>query len=370
LADRGRSFLLDEARTSDYFLLGELHGDNEIPLLIRRLWPEIWKAGYRHVAAEVSPWAAAQLEALPGADEPHIEGLWTRQQANDIRVPAGPGANVLWGCDMEEMHPEYLIRDLARLNPKDPALRKMVDLTRDGYKRTLAEELSALMSGTTPARDVNVNGISLRSNLEVTLEIEKYRANPTTKMMAQNERERLMKTQFIEHLGAPPDAQSKIFLRFGRNHLHRGYDARGISTLGNFIAEFAIPRGQTVFNVGAFGAGGQATLMGETFSADERSDEPAFALLAEKARFDATIYDLRPLRPLLHGITGRQTIAARDKPDLLGGRLRCVDLLQDGYAAQGIVSRRVAVENCPGTWFRRFARDGLACFRVTRLSTS
>ena len=65
LADTGRAFLLDEARRSDYFLLGELHGDNEIPQLIRKLWPEMWKAGYRHVAAEVSPWAAVQLETAP-----------------------------------------------------------------------------------------------------------------------------------------------------------------------------------------------------------------------------------------------------------------------------------------------------------------
>jgi hypothetical protein len=42
--------------------------------------------------------------------------------------------------------------------------------------------------------------------------------------------------------------------------------------------------------------------MGETFDADERGDEPAFALLAGKARYAATVFDLRPLRPLLHAI--------------------------------------------------------------------
>jgi hypothetical protein len=121
---------------------------------------------------------------------------------------------------------------------------------------------------------------------------------------AQEERELLMKGQFLEHLRRRSASQtgSKILLRFGRNHLHRGYDARGISTLGNFIAEFAIARGKKAFNVGAFGAGGKATLMGETFGADERADELAFALLAEKAKYPETLYDLRPLRPLLHRI--------------------------------------------------------------------
>jgi len=93
-----------------------------------------------------------------------------------------------------------------------------------------------------------------------------------------------------------------VLLRFGRNHLHRGYDARGISTLGNFIAEFALEEGKKTFNVGAFGAGGQQTVAGKTYDADERQDELTFALLAERAKYSATIFDLRFLRPLLHQI--------------------------------------------------------------------
>lgn len=33
---------------------------------------------------------------------------------------------------------------------------------------------------------------------------------------------------------------------------------------------------------------------------DERKDDPAFELLASHARFDSTVFDLRPLRRLLH----------------------------------------------------------------------
>jgi hypothetical protein len=35
---------------------------------------------------------------------------------------------------------------------------------------------------------------------------------------------------------------------------------------------------------------------------DERSDDPAFAYLASVARYPATVFDLRPLRPILHGL--------------------------------------------------------------------
>ncbi|HKF46736.1 MAG TPA: hypothetical protein VKB38_05215 [Terracidiphilus sp.] len=304
LAKDGRSFLIDEARKSNYFLLGELHGDNEIPDLLHAMWPGLWKNGYRYVAAEISPWTADRLEAQPDGSAPPVEGLWTRKQADDLHSAAERGAHILWGCDMEEIHPEYLIRELAGLNPDNASLKQMDAITKNGYQRSMASKLLALAKTSRPANDTIVNDISLSQCLLATLQIDADRADPAAKMSAQQARELLMKTQFLEHFRAHIHAEraDKVLLRFGRNHLHRGFDARGISTLGNFVAEFAISRGKSVFNVGAFGAGGKATLMGETFSMDETQYELTFALLAGEAHHAATVFDLRPLRPLLHAI--------------------------------------------------------------------
>ena len=305
----GKEFLLNEAQSNDYFLLGELHGENEIPALLRVLWPEMWRSGYRHIAAEISPWAAAQLEADPAVHGPKIAGLWTRRQARDARSFAHPGSSVLWGCDMEEIQPELLARELQSLNPTDRSLQQIVELTKDGYSRRMAPQLLALARKLTDVKDEQFGGISLRENLVDTLEIDQNRSDPATKMIAQNERELLMKRLFLAHLQLEPEHGSKVMLRFGRNHLHRGYDARGISTLGNFVAEYALAHGQNTFHVGAFAAGGKESLMGETWDADERGDEPAFALLAEKARFGVTVFDLRPLRPLLHALPQNERTA-------------------------------------------------------------
>jgi hypothetical protein len=304
LENDGRAFLLNEARNNDFFLLGELHGENEIPALLRALWPEMWKQAYRHIAAEVSPWAAHQLEFGSAEKGAEVRGLWTTQEAADVHAPAGPDVSVLWGCDMEEEQPELLIRGLAARNPSDPTLKQMMELTKDGYNRKLAPALLDLARKSKEVADETVNGLSLRENLLATLEIEANRLTPETKMTAQNEREKLMKDQFLAHFHQLPaqETSSKVLVRFGRNHLHRGYDARGISTLGNFIAEFAVAEGRTAFNVGAFGSGGKASLLGDTWDADERQDEPAFALLAANARYSATLFDLRPLRALLHQI--------------------------------------------------------------------
>lgn len=300
----GLKFLLDEASNNDFFMLGELHGDNEIPALLRVLWPLMWKHGYRHIAAEVSPWAAHQLEFVPAGKGPEVQGLWTKDEVIDVHSLAESRAEVLWGCDIEEVQPQLLIAELALLNPSDLDLRRMTELTKDGYNRKMAPELLDLAKGSKGNKDAVVNDMSLRENLIGTLEVEKNRLDANTKLIAQNERERLMKEQFLKHFrrGSAAGTPSKVLLRFGRNHLHRGYDARGISTLGNFIAEFAVAGGKKTFNVGAFGAGGKATLFGDTWDADERKDELAFALLAEKARYSATVFDLRPLRALLHRI--------------------------------------------------------------------
>ncbi len=119
----------------------------------------------------------------------------------------------------------------------------MVQLTRRGYSRKLAPALIELATKAGPMKDKKIVGISLRQNLLATLEIDRDRVSPDTKMIAQNERELLMKQQLLAHLQHESQPGSKVLVRFGHNHLHRGFDTRGISTLGNFVVEFATRTG-------------------------------------------------------------------------------------------------------------------------------
>ena len=302
LSGSGTAFLAEEARNVSFFLLGELHGENEIPALLKKLWPAMWQDGYRYIAAEASPWAVNQLEFSP-AGPSKVRSLWSKEEALFVHSQASSQA-VLWGCDMDEFQPDLLIRDLARTNPSNLPLEQMVGITKTGYERKMARELLDLAHRLTNIQDSTINDASVLQNLRSTLEIDSDRLKPETKFSAQVRRESLMKELFLlhyrEHVAQNP--KTRVMARFGRNHLHRGYDARGISTLGNFISEFALSEHKTVFNVAAFGAGGKASLAGETWDADERGDDPAFEFLASLARYPATVFDLRPLRPILHGI--------------------------------------------------------------------
>ena len=296
----GESVLLKEAEEHQYVLLGELHGENEVPELLSALWPHLWEVGYRHIAAEVSPWAATHLERSAEEDPTPVPGLWTRQQAADVSRLAAPHQSVLWGCDIEEEELQRLISQIALLNPTDTRLRDMQEIVSHGYSRKRAPELLRLGMLEHPAHDMLIGGASLWESTLDTLKVEALRSDPNTRYQASGERERVMKGLFLRH--REPDSQDKVLLRFGRNHLHRGLDARGISTLGNFVAEWAVAHGQSVVNIGVFAAGGKEHLAGQTFDADERQDESTFALLARLSGSDATLYDLRNLRPLLHAI--------------------------------------------------------------------
>src|SRR4030095_3553539 len=106
-----------------------------------------------------------------------------------------------------------------------------------GYRRSAASELFELARQASEERKRSGgSGQSLRELVQ-TLEVELLRSSPARRFEASTRRELLMKELFLENyrlVGGRP----KVFARFGRNHLHPGYDRGGGSTLGNFIGGF------------------------------------------------------------------------------------------------------------------------------------
>jgi hypothetical protein len=301
LSTAGRAFLIKEASRASFFMLGELHGDNEIPAVIRDIWPDMWQADYRHIAVELSPWAVDKLRP-DASSAARLERAfsWSRSDVDFVSSLPNRKAPVLWGCDMEEVRPHLLIRELAALNPRNQELRAAADLTTPGYQRSRAAELLSRVRKAADVKDLSVGGMSLRALIIRTLEIEVDRSSPDTRLSASQRREALMKELFYRQWQT--NGRPKVLLRFGRNHLHRGQDRRGVSTLGNFAAEMAIANGLESFNIAAFAGGGKIAFGGKVTDGDERAADPAFAFMAGIARYPATVFDLRPIRRALHRI--------------------------------------------------------------------
>jgi hypothetical protein len=282
LSTTGRAFLAREASLTSFFLIGGLHGDKETGALVDALWPTLKDVGYRYIAMEMSPWAASRLK------REHLRG-----------------------SDIEERQPHVLIRELADANPQDRALQSMVDLTRSGYKRSVARQLLQRAREIGEVKDTSPGGVSLRQQVLMTLDVEVERANRqgNDRLAASVRRETVMKELFLTHYRAA-GGKPKVMTVFGQNHLHRGIDRRGVSTLGNFIAELAVAEGVQSFHVVLFAAGGKINY-GGLQELDQRNDEPAFAFLASVATYPATVFDLRPIRRALHQIPFEK-LSARD----------------------------------------------------------
>ena len=147
---------------------------------------------------------------------------------------------------------------------------------------------------------MTIGGVSLRDSIIRTLEIEVDRMSPNTRLQASTRREMLMKELFFGYWQS--NGRPRVMLRFGGNHLHRGIDSRGVSTLGNFVAELAAANGDRVFNVVEFAGAGQIASGGRAVDFPGLLDDPAFAFLASIARHPATVFDLRPIRQALHQV--------------------------------------------------------------------
>src|SRR5262249_22729878 len=155
------------------------------------------------------------------------------EDARFVRTAGKAQKNVLWGCDMEEGQPEALLRELSALNPGHAALAEMVEKTREGYRRSAAPKLFELAEALGQVSDRTMGGVSLRDSVVATLDVERDRASPDTRLSASIKREALMKRLFLLHFESDcgGDPAPKVMARFGRNHLHRGIDGRGVSTL-------------------------------------------------------------------------------------------------------------------------------------------
>ena len=278
LAGQGREFLQDRVRRVSFLLVGGLHGDSETQALFQSLLSG-FGGDPTLIVTEMSPWAASRVAA---------------------GIPDGSSVR-LRGVDIEVVQLARIVRELAAANPKHRPVQEMLGALEGGYRTALAPGLLQLARKLEDVKDDAPGGIPLAVLLTKTLEVEVDRADPATAdLPASTRREQVMKSFFLTHYrsAAATGAKPKVAAVFGRNHMHRGIDRRGVPTLGNFMAEFAASEGADTFNVALFAAGGKVAL-GGVRDFDERGTDPAFAYLASVARYPVTVFDMMPLRESL-----------------------------------------------------------------------
>ncbi|MCG3158467.1 MAG: hypothetical protein DKINENOH_05111 [bacterium] len=348
LKGSGADFLLSEAKAAQFFLIGEDHGIAEVSQFTSALFQRIHPMGYHHLAVETGPLTAQwlnRLSAEPNAQQAfsafHKENPfavpfynWQEEAALLIAVLKGakPGVQPLWGLDQEFiMSSKMHFKKLSALAPNDEA-RKVVnefyEKTRTEFDRMVESKnpgMVFLASAQKSDFEKLENAFGPQAPLqarEILFELktswEIYAKNFTGAGYESNaQRAGLMKKHFMSYYnqalaqqGSPP----RVLFKFGVYHIKKGRSYTNVYDIGNLAAELAEANSSHSFHLFVIGAAGTQNaylpFVGNEADKNKKIDVTAAYDFADIKPFLAaadqklwTLFDLRPLRPLLHAQT-------------------------------------------------------------------
>jgi hypothetical protein len=339
LGGPGAELLLREGEESVFFLIGEEHGIAQIPYITTALFRALQPAGYRHLAIEVGHALADTLDGLARHDfalesmvvffNLHPPGglFFNLQQEAQMLVEvvelAPDESEVLWGLDYDIIGDRFALRRLRDLAPNDEA-RAAVDRALALSDARFAEALetknpgASLMFGGPDSVFVALREVFQPSpgseadrilhTLYETVKINElfmsgrgYESN--------RRRAELNKKVFMDHFSQvawEEDEPERVMLRFGGNHMMRGRTFTDVFDIGSLAAEIATAIGKRSFHLMVVGGSDteHAIINPQVFEwvnvpVDAANAEWAAPLIAVTDETQWTLFDLRPLRPVL-----------------------------------------------------------------------
>jgi hypothetical protein len=331
LSGPGAELLKREASRSQFVFLGEEHGIAEIPQFAAALWRELLPAGFRHVALEQGPWIISRADRYIRFGDAKAMKTYRASVVPLLQFdssesldffealrPAGRGAGapVVWGLD-QEMRASPLLRRLLELattedarNVIRPILARAELSDKPGQSNLMGyqpdiDSIRRVFGSAAPVEARQILDFMEISNR--IYENDRRASNAPTGYEANREREDMMKDLFLRNYRLAQrngEPKPRVILQFGAFHGMRGYSPTNVSSLGNFVAEFARGGGSRMFNL-AITCGRNGKRSGVNEEAGKElpcgADEAEWAKpVLKAASWPLTLFDLRPLRPLLY----------------------------------------------------------------------
>jgi len=334
--------VLEKALSAAQFVaIGEEHGTREVPEFVWATCRTMAQNGLDAMAIEAGPLVTAQLRRWTarndgGADllafekryPDSIAFFYWRQEFDLLahcQQASLPHSLQLWGLDQEFLgSPSFILQQIVETRPGREAesiarnLQARCDAdTRKGIAsgkwrdgcllRLTGVDLSRLQSAV--KRSGNRRAQRMAAALVKTQHIYSFHEGGH-RYDANRERALLLKQNFLadyrqllQGTGRPP----RVLLKFGANHLFRGFNETDLNDLGNFITEFADGLGSTSLHIEVLGIRGEDEAEvgpGQADRAVAKDPEPgALAPLYSEAYPGGwTVFDLRPLRSQLASV--------------------------------------------------------------------
>ena len=337
-AGRGWDWLVQQARTARFTLIGEEHGVAETSQFTAALFNALRGSGYSRMAIELSPIIAEDIEAA--ARRHGFQGVldffalpdtwspgYVREEAQFIAsvVKAAPkGERVLWGLDREIFSDHYLV---ARLAPRVPRrarapFARLEEASTGSWKRRqkdpgseppflFAQQDPAIVSAVRAAwPNPNRESDLILRTLEESLAINTVGQTGSTWEYS-DRRAQWMRNTLAERLreerGRTPPP--KVLMKAGANHMIRGANYFDTFDVGSMPDEIAALDGGRAFHIIVLpGPGSRQAVLGPgrsfiAVSSDEydelkAGDQRLTRVLSNANASGHEVIDFRPLRTL------------------------------------------------------------------------
>lgn len=335
LKGRGAEFLIEEARKSHFVLIGEDHGIAELPEFTTALFKALGPVGYSNYATEIGPVTARilteQLQSKPVnevfestfAVHPWSIPFFNWKEETEVLKVLKEQTQLketnLWGLDQEFIiSARLLLNRLVRIAPDDKAgnvAKSYYDKAMEGFQKAVKTKVPLVfLSSATPddykklreAFSASAEGIEILDELQESQEIYAKIMMRGEGFQSNQQRADLMKKHFLSYYNASSEADPKVIVKLGANHVFKGYNSLGAMDIGNFVNEFAAMKGQRSFHiyVGAHkGRQNAYNLLSQSLDdkqkAFDNSQKTNGARFFEAASGETSLFDLRPLRTLL-----------------------------------------------------------------------
>lgn len=279
----GAAILSDGVSASRYVLIGESHHSREIPVFTTNVCRLMAPGGLTAMAVEIGPEAAGavnarlrapdreqQISEFVSAHPDVMAFLNSRDEgrtAADCAAAAGPKFK-LWGLDQEFFGASgYLFEQMLAAGPGPLARAQIEALAKQERTATQAALASSSpmdlflfkvtdaaldQAGAAIDKDGGDRAKALFAALRETRAI--YQASLSRRGDPNGRRVRLMKRTLAAHFAEAPRA--RVLMKFGANHLYKGYNPLEQRDLGNFVAERADGEGVSSLNLIVVGARG------------------------------------------------------------------------------------------------------------------
>jgi hypothetical protein len=331
----GAPFLKKLLSEAQFVAVGEEHGTREVPEFVwatcRAMAPENLDA----VAIEAGPLVTAMLQQwtvgnggnakLASFEKQYPDSIaffnWKQEfdLLSHCQQATTPHALHFWGLDQEFLgSPNFILQQIleSRPGPQIEARVKtlQVQCAAETYKSVATGswkdacmfglstvELASLQSALAGAG--NQRAEELIAALVKTQHIYTFHESGHG-YEANRERALLLKHNFISDYqqlsktnGRPP----RVLLKFGGNHLYKGFDETDLNDLGNFVTEFADGLGSSSLHIEVLGIRGEDEVElgpGKPDRAVAKDANPGLLapFYAQADPGSWTVFDLRPLR--------------------------------------------------------------------------